>query len=71
MDILIADAWIIAKVALSFLLFLYIIFSIIVVKQVHLMSATIQLSPNLYLKFLAYFHLFVALFVFILGLIIL
>ena len=63
--------WLIAKIFVLIAFFLYIIFSVVVVRQVELMTATLEVGFETQIKLLSYLHLLFALFVFLAALIIL
>ncbi len=63
--------WPIVKILVLFGLILYLIFALVVVRQVQLMTKTIQMNFEIPVKFLAVGHLLFAVAVFILALIIL
>jgi len=63
--------WDIAKLVISFTLFLYVIFAYIVVRQVGLMASTLVVPIDLPIKFVAWVHLGLAIFAFLLALMIL
>ena len=65
------SVWLIVKVAALILLGMYLVFAIVVVKQVQLMTSTLQLGFEFPVKFLTYIHLGFAIFVFLAALIIL
>lgn len=65
------SVWAVAKVAVLFALFIYLLFAVIVVRQVKLMGETLNGNLNLPIKVIAWIHLLVSIFVFILALIIL
>lgn len=62
--------WPVVKVAILFFLFLYTLFALVMVKQINLMTATLQVGFELPVKVVAYFHLVFALGVFLLTLLI-
>jgi len=59
------------KVAALVLLGIYLVFALVVVKQVRLMTDTLQLGFETAVKMLSYFHLAFAVFVFLAALVIL
>lgn len=63
--------WFIAKIFMLFALALYIVFALVVVKQVNLMTETIEVGFETPLKVIAYVHLFFSIGVFVLALLIL
>lgn len=65
------DPWGILKVPVLFALLLYVVFAVVVVKQVHMMTETLCDQLELPLKIVAAIHLAGAIFVFVLALIIL
>ncbi|HTK03158.1 MAG TPA: DUF5657 family protein [Alphaproteobacteria bacterium] len=65
------NVWILVKTLALVLLGMYLVFSLVVVRQVKMMTDTLQLGFETPAKFLAYFHLAFAVFVFIAALVIL
>ena len=65
------SVWTIAKAMLSFALLLYTIFAAVVVRQVQLMTDTLEVGLETPIKLLAMAHLLLSVGVFILALIIL
>ncbi|HJY98418.1 MAG TPA: DUF5657 family protein [Patescibacteria group bacterium] len=65
------DTWFLVKVLSLVLLGMYLIFALVVVKQVRLMTATLQLGFEGFVKFLALAHLIFAVIVFVAALVIL
>ncbi|MCH7730551.1 hypothetical protein IID21_03435 [Patescibacteria group bacterium] len=65
------SVWIVAKLLFLFALLIYIIFSLVVVRQVNLMTETLEVGFESPLKTAAGAHLLLAIGVFILALIIL
>lgn len=63
--------WTISKAIVCFALFLYIIFAVVVVRQVRLMTEAIDFSLDWFLKMVAMIHLLGAIFVLLLAVIIL
>ena len=63
--------WLIAKVFVLVALFLYLIFSLVVVKQVSLMTDTLEIGLEATLRLLAYLHLAFAILVFAFAFIVL
>lgn len=61
--------WLVAKIFILFALILYLVFSIMVIKEVDLMNKTITGVYNLPIKLIAWLHLLLALSVFIVALI--
>ncbi|MDP3888772.1 MAG: hypothetical protein Q8Q24_01880 [bacterium] len=61
--------WEIVKFLFLFAIFLYIAFSLVVVKQIFMMTKTIGGQLEVPLKIVAILHLFAAIFVFILAII--
>ncbi len=60
-----------AKLIVSLTFFLYVFFAFIIVRQVHLMSRTLIVPINLPIKLLAWIHFGLALFSFLLAIVIL
>ncbi len=65
------QVWDIAKLFVSLIFFLYIVFALIIVKQVGLMAKTLIVPIDLPIKFVAWIHLGLAILTFLLVLIIL
>ena len=65
------QVWDIAKLFVSFTFLLYVIFALIIVRQVNLMAKTLIVPIDLPIKFIAWIHLGLAIFAFLLVLIIL
>ena len=63
--------WTVAKILVVFGLSLYVIFALVVVRQVQLMTKTIHMNFEIPVKFLVLVHLFFAIGVLIFALIIL
>lgn len=63
--------WAVAKVFILIAFFLYIIFSVVVVRQVELMTGTLEVGFEAQLKLLSFLHLTFAILVFLAALIIL
>ncbi len=63
--------WTISKIIVCFALFLYIIFAVVVVRQVRLMTEAIDFSLDWFLKMVAMIHLLGAIFVLLLAAVIL
>ena len=69
--ILSIQIWGIAKLIVSLALLLYIIFALIIVRQVGLMAKTLIVPIDLLIKIVAWIHLSLAILVFLLALIVL
>lgn len=65
------NPWLFAKILVCFGLFVYLFFALLVVRQVDLMGKTLNGALNLPLKLIAWLHLFIAIAIFLLSLIIL
>lgn len=65
------DWWLFPKIGTLFLLFLYIIFGILVLRQIQLMQKVVSGASNQPLKILAFFGLGFSVLVFLLALFIL
>lgn len=65
------QVWDIAKLVVSFVLFLYIVFAFIVIRQVSLMARTLVVPIDLPIKIIAWLHLGLAIFAFLLALVML
>lgn len=63
--------WVIIKILSIILLGMYLIFSLVVVRQVKLMTDTLQLGFESFARFLAYAHLIFAVLVLLAAIIIL
>lgn len=63
--------WGIAKVFVLFALFLYFVFALVVVRQIQLMTDTLEVGFETPVKMLGYVHLIFSILVFIIALIIL
>ncbi len=63
--------WAIIKVFMIIFLFIYIIFSLVVIKQVSLMAQTLEVGFEKQLKFLAFIHFLFAVGVLVFAFIIL
>lgn len=63
--------WWIAKIFVLIALLIYIIFAFVVVKQVTLMSRTVQISLTGLLKIVGYLHLIFAVLLFVFALLVL
>lgn len=69
--ILTIQIWDIAKLVVFFVLLLYIVFAFIVVRQVGLMARTLVVPIDLPIKTIAWLHLGLAIFAFLLALVML
>ena len=65
------SVWPFVKIGALILLGLYIVFSLVIVRQVKLMTDTLQLGFEAPVKILSFMHLIFAIFVFLAALIIL
>ncbi len=65
------NVWLLIKILALLLLGMYLIFSLVVIKQVNLMTRTLQLGYEQIVKTLSYLHLIFAVLVFLAALIIL
>jgi len=65
------QVWDIAKIFASFVFLLYVIFAFVVLRQVNLMAETLAVPIDLPIKALAWLHLGLAIFAFLLALIVL
>lgn len=65
------SVWEVAKVGVLLFLLIYIVFSIVVIRQINLMSQALNGALNVPLKVIAWLHFGMALFVFFLGLVVL
>ena len=74
MDVLIADnnaVWFIVKLAVLFALVIYIVFAFVIMKQVKLMTDTLELGQENLIRALSYAHLMFSIGVFLFALVIL
>ena len=62
-----SSVWFIAKILVLFALLIYVVFAIIVVRQVQLMTQTLEVGFELPVKLLSYIHLLLALIIFIIA----
>ena len=65
------SVWLVAKIMLSIALFLYVIFAGVVVRQVQLMTDTVEVGFEGPIKLIANVHLVLSIGVFVLALILL
>ncbi len=65
------SVWMLIKIAALVLMSLYIVFAFIIVRQVRIMTSTLQLGFEGPIKFISYIHLIFAVFVFLTALIVL
>jgi len=65
------NVWVLVKTLTLVLLGMYIIFAFVIVRQVKLMTSTLRLGSETFMKLLTYLHLAFAIFVFLAALIIL
>lgn len=65
------QVWVLIKIAALILLGMYLIFAWVIVRQVRLMTDTLQLGFEAPVKLFAYIHMIFAIFVFLAALIIL
>ena len=63
--------WFFVKIAVLILLALYLVFALVVVRQMKLMTSTLKLGFETPIRILSYAHLVFAVFVFLTALIIL
>jgi len=66
-----SSIWFVAKIAILIFLLMYVIFAVVVQRQVHLMIQTLDIGFDKAIKLIAALHLILAIGVFILSLIIL
>lgn len=66
-----ASPWLLAKIGIVVILGMYLIFALIVVRQVKLMTDTLQLGFEGFVRMLGYIHFAFAVFVLLAALIIL
>lgn len=62
------NIWFIVKLLFLFAIAVYIIFSTVVVRQVHLMTNTVKVGFEFPLRLISWLHLFVAIGVFLIAL---
>lgn len=60
--------WFVLKAGALFFMAIYIIFAVVVVKQVKTMTETLTMNFDKYIRFAAYAHLFLAMLALLLGL---
>jgi len=65
------SVWLIAKIFVLFGLVIYFVFALVVVRQVQLMTETLEVGFETQLKILSYLHLAFAILVFLAALIVL
>jgi len=65
------NIWSVVKIMVSFALFLYVIFAGIMVRQVSLMTESLQLGLEWPLKTVAFLHFLGAAFIFLMALVVL
>lgn len=68
---LISSPWVFLKIGIVAILFMYLIFSLIVVRQVKLMTDTLKVGYDNFLKSLSYVHLIFTVLVLLAALVIL
>lgn len=67
----IIDIWMIAKYLVLFALGIYIVFALVIIRQVNLMIRTLEIGFELPIRFIAVAHLFFAIGILITALVIL
>ncbi len=70
-EIVVTDVFLISKVLILTFMFLYVIFAIVIIKQVRLMTNTLDVDLDGFIRFISYLHLFFACAVFLIALFIL
>jgi hypothetical protein len=65
------SVWLVVKIATLILLGMYLVFSLVVVRQIKLMTTTLSLGYEGFISLLGYIHLAFAILVFLAALIIL
>lgn len=65
------SVWLVAKIAALILLGMYLIFALVVVRQVQLMTDTIEVGFEIPIRLFSYLHLIFAILVFLTALIML
>lgn len=65
------SVWSVAKFFVVFFLGMYVVFSLVIIKQIRLMLDTVEIGLAWLIKFVGWAHLLFAIGVFILGVIIL
>jgi hypothetical protein len=63
--------WVVLKILILIFLSLYIVFSLVLIKQVQMMTVTLEIGFEKQLKLLAFAHALFAIGVFVFGIIIL
>lgn len=63
--------WSILKILIIIFLAIYIVFSLVLIKQVSMMTTTLEIGFEKQLKFLSYIHALFAIAVFVFGILIL
>ena len=63
--------WPVIKIFVLVFLVIYIVFAFVIIRQVQLMTATLELGFEKQLKFLAFLHFLFAIAVFVFGILIL
>ena len=63
--------WLIVKIAILFALLIYIVFAVVMKRQVNLMTDTLELGQEKTIRALSFAHLIFAVFVFFFALVIL
>ena len=71
MTLPVLSVWLVAKILLCFALFLYVIFAFVIVRQVTIMLATLELGFETPIRVLSWLHFLFAVGVFVLAVIIL
>jgi len=65
------SVWLLLKVPVLLVFLLYMVFALVVVKQVNKMTETLEVGFEKEIKFIAYFHFLLALVTFVVALVIL
>lgn len=65
------SVWLIAKIAALILLGIYLVFALVIVRQVQLMTDTIEVGFEVPIRLFSYLHLIFAILIFLAALIIL
>ena len=65
------NVWLVVKYLYLFVIAMYIIFAVIMVRQIHLMTSTLNGNFDFSIKVIGYVHFLLAIFVFFLALVVL
>lgn len=70
-NVLTVNIWVLAKIIILIVLILYFVFAVLIIKEVNLMNKTLIGIANSVVKIIAWLHLILVVFIFILALIVL